>query len=57
MKYIDAIYDGYGEGGRGDGSDGKGPSQGEITQRGNAYLEKTFPKLSSIIKAEILSLK
>jgi peptidyl-prolyl cis-trans isomerase A (cyclophilin A) len=27
MEYVDALYGGYGEGGRGDGTDGKGPSQ------------------------------
>ena len=55
MKYIDAIYMGYGEGGNGSGKDGKGPSQGRISREGNAYLDQVFPKLSSILKAEIVN--
>ena len=53
MEYIDALYDKYGEG-KGDGSDGKGPSQGRIGQEGNPYLDRYFPKLSYIINAELL---
>lgn len=48
MDVIDRIYQGYGEGGGGDGSDGKGPSQGRIQNEGNEYLLKYFPKLSYI---------
>lgn len=43
-----------GEGGNGSGRDGKGPSQARITSEGNKYLKKYFPKLSYIIKAEII---
>lgn len=52
---IDKLYNKYGEGGRGDGSDGKGPSQGRINQEGNAYLNEVFPKLSYIVSARIAS--
>jgi peptidyl-prolyl cis-trans isomerase A (cyclophilin A) len=55
MNFVDGLYSGYGEGGRGDGSDGRGPSQGKINTLGNNYLETTFPRLSSIISARTLS--
>lgn len=55
MDVIDALYSKYGEGGRGDGSDGRGPSQGRINQEGNDYLNKLFPKLSYIVSARIVS--
>ena len=55
MQYIDALYAGYGEGGRGDGKDGKGPSQGRINRQGNQYLDEFFPKLSYIVEAKIVS--
>ena len=48
MNIVDKIYSGYGEGGRGDGRDGKGPSQGRLSQQGNKYLNELFPKLSFI---------
>jgi peptidyl-prolyl cis-trans isomerase A (cyclophilin A) len=54
MEYIDALYGGYGEGGKGDGTDGKGPSQAKITWQGNSYLDRVFPKLSSILTAELI---
>ncbi len=55
MKFIDALYNKYGEGGRGDGKDGKGPNQGRINKEGNSYLNTFFPKLSNIISATILA--
>lgn len=55
LEVIDGLYNKYGEGGRGDGSDGKGPSQGRINQEGNSYLDKVFPKLSYIVSAQVLS--
>ena len=49
MEAVDALFSGYGEGApRGDG-----PDQGRVQQRGNAYLEKSFPKLDFIRKATI----
>lgn len=54
MELVDGLYAGYGEGGRGDGSDGKGPAQGRINNFGNVYLDKYFPKLSYIIQAKVI---
>lgn len=51
MEFVDALYNGYGEGGRGDGSDGRGPHQGRINRDGNKYLDRFFPKLSYIIES------
>jgi len=48
MDVVDSVYSGYGEGGVGDGSDGRGPAQGRIQNQGNAYLDQYFPKLSFI---------
>ena len=47
MDVVDRLYSGYGEG----APQGKGPNQGLIQQRGNEYLEKSYPKLSYISKA------
>ena len=54
MDIVDAIFSGYGEGGKGDGSDGRGPNQGRLHQQGNIYLDKYFPKLSFIESAKLL---
>ena len=43
MKVVDGIYAGYGE----------QPDQGRITNEGNAYLKREFPKLDYIVKATI----
>lgn len=53
MDVIANIFDGYGEGGSGDGYDGKGPSQARIVKEGNRYLDKYFPKLTYIEKAHV----
>ena len=37
----------------GDGSDGKGPSQGKIVKKGNEYLNEFFPELSWIVDVHI----
>lgn len=49
MDVVDKIYSGYGEGGAGDGSDGKGPAQGRVQSDGNKYLKRVFPRLSYIV--------
>jgi peptidyl-prolyl cis-trans isomerase A (cyclophilin A) len=54
MEQVDAIYNGYGEGGNGDGTDGKGPGQGRVNNKGNAYLNELFPKLSYIVSTKII---
>lgn len=53
MDVIDGLYSGYGEGGNGDGTDGKGPSQGRIVNQGNQYLDAVFPRLSYVVKATL----
>ena len=47
MDIVDRLYGGYGEG----APSGKGPNQGLIQAKGNAYLETSYPKLSFISKA------
>jgi len=42
MDVVDRFFAGYGEG----APSGKGPNQGLIQAKGNAYLESAFPKLS-----------
>jgi peptidyl-prolyl cis-trans isomerase A (cyclophilin A) len=49
MNVVDKIYSGYGEG----PPSGRGPDQGRIQAEGNAYLEKSFPKLDYVKKATI----
>src|SRR5262245_14295170 len=48
MNVVDKIYSGYGEMAE---QGGKGPSQAQFSTQGNAYLEKSFPKLDYIKKA------
>ncbi|MEX0702896.1 MAG: peptidylprolyl isomerase [Planctomycetales bacterium] len=50
MDVVDKLHSGYGEGAPG----GRGPSQGEITRRGNAYLKERFPNLDYIKTARIV---
>ena len=49
MDVVDKLYSGYGEG----APRGQGPSQGNISAQGNAYLSKDFPKLDYVKKATI----
>jgi peptidyl-prolyl cis-trans isomerase A (cyclophilin A) len=49
MDVVDKLYSGYGEG----APSGAGPEQGRIQMEGNAYLNKSFPKLDYIKKATI----
>lgn len=53
MEVVDKIFP-VGEGGVGDGKDGKGPSQARIEAEGNKYLKKVFPKLTYITSAKLL---
>ncbi len=55
MQVVDQLYSGYGEGGSGDGTDGRGPSQGRLQEEGNKYLKKVFPALSYIEKVEVVT--
>ena len=48
MDVVDQMYAGYGEG----APAGKGPNQGLIQLRGNAYLRESYPKLSYIESAQ-----
>jgi peptidyl-prolyl cis-trans isomerase A (cyclophilin A) len=50
MDVVDKLYMGYGEG----APDGNGPMQGRIEREGNAYLNRYFPKLDSIVSARIV---
>jgi len=49
MDVVEKLYSGYGDG----PPRGRGPSQGQITAEGNAYLMKDFPKLDYVKKATI----
>jgi len=51
MKVVDSLYSGYGEG----APNGNGPDQGRVQMEGNAYLEKSFPKLDYIKSAVIVA--
>jgi peptidyl-prolyl cis-trans isomerase A (cyclophilin A) len=50
LDVVEKLYAGYGEG----APQGAGPSQGRIERDGNAYLNRWFPQLDSIITARIL---
>lgn len=51
MDVVDKFYAGYGEG----APSGKGPNQGLIQAKGNAYLEPAFPKLSYIADSKFIN--
>jgi cyclophilin family peptidyl-prolyl cis-trans isomerase len=51
MDIVDKFYAGYGEGAPG----GKGPNQGLIQSKGNAYLEPAFPQLSYIADSKFIN--
>lgn len=50
MKVVDSLYAEYGDG----APRGNGPDQGRAQMEGNAYLEKSFPKLNYIKSAVIV---
>jgi peptidyl-prolyl cis-trans isomerase A (cyclophilin A) len=49
MDIVDKLYTGYGEG----APSGKGPAQGQLHAEGNAYLNKSFPRLDFVKTATI----
>jgi cyclophilin family peptidyl-prolyl cis-trans isomerase len=51
MEVIDSLYSGYGER---SGSGVRQRRQGEIIAGGNAYLDRAFPLLDHLIRAEII---
>ncbi|HEX5437033.1 MAG TPA: peptidylprolyl isomerase [Gemmatimonadaceae bacterium] len=52
MEVLDSLYSGYG--GR-SGSGVRQHRQGKIVNGGNAYLDREFPKLDHLIRAEIIA--
>jgi peptidyl-prolyl cis-trans isomerase A (cyclophilin A) len=50
MDVVEKLHSGYGEG----SPHGRGPDQGRIQSEGNAYLQKSFPKLDYVERAAIL---
>jgi len=50
MEIVDSLYQGYGEG----APRGRGPDQGKLQMKGNAYLKEKFPKLDYIVKVEVV---
>src|SRR5438093_6181345 len=51
LDVVDRLYGGYGEGAPG----GRGPDQSTIQAQGNAYLERAFPELDYVKRAEIVT--
>ncbi len=49
MDVVDSLHKGYGEG----APRGRGPDQGRMQREGNEYLEKEFPQLDAVKRAEI----
>ena len=50
MDVVEKLYNGYGEG----APQGGGPDQGRIESEGNAYLNKDFAELDSIVTARVI---
>lgn len=51
MEVVDSLFAGYGEG----PPMGGGPDQGRITDEGNEYLKREFPRLDYITSARIVA--
>jgi peptidyl-prolyl cis-trans isomerase A (cyclophilin A) len=51
MDVVDSFYKGYGEG----APEGNGPNQGAIQEKGNAYLDRDFPKLDRILSTHLVA--
>jgi peptidyl-prolyl cis-trans isomerase A (cyclophilin A) len=52
-ELVEQLYSGYGEG----APRGRGPNQGTIMQKGNAYLEADFPELDYIKSTKVSTAK
>ena len=50
METLNKVYAGYGEG----APMGRGPDQGQVQSKGNAYLKARFPDLDYILSASIV---
>ncbi|HUH13508.1 MAG TPA: peptidylprolyl isomerase [Longimicrobiales bacterium] len=50
MEVVDRLFAGYGEG----APMGRGPDQQRIMREGDAYLEREFPSLDHIVRAELV---
>jgi peptidyl-prolyl cis-trans isomerase A (cyclophilin A) len=50
MDVVESLYFAYGDG----PPRGNGPNQDTIQMQGNAYLERSFPRLDYIRKASVL---
>lgn len=53
LPVVDSLYMGYGEG----APSGNGPMQDRIESEGNAYLNRYFPRLDSIVTARVVGAK
>jgi len=53
MEVVDSLYSRYGDG----PPSGYGPEQGRIRAEGNAYLNREYPRLDYIKKAEIVKME
>lgn len=49
MNVVEGLYAGYGEG----APRGNGPSQDRIAREGTTYLERSFPKLDSVVATTV----
>jgi peptidyl-prolyl cis-trans isomerase A (cyclophilin A) len=52
MEVADALYSGYGEAA---GSGIRSGRQGPLFEEGNAYLDREFPRLDRIVRAEVVA--
>ncbi|HJQ21950.1 MAG TPA: peptidylprolyl isomerase [Gemmatimonadaceae bacterium] len=53
IDVVDRLYSGYGEG----APDGTGPIQNRIEHEGNAYLNRYFPLLDSVVTARVVRIR
>lgn len=52
MEVVERLYAGYGEGA---GGGMRGGRQGKIFEGGNSYLDREFPKLDRLLRAEVVA--